>query len=129
MSDAANSETETLVPRTREADEMPGALLDDQPRFDASFMKAQSEARKWADRAIELTQAGRVDQAVCAERQAELWLRKMAAIESQVSEPPAIGASQPTRGPNGSARQLRRRSHTMPSGTSTNNAALLAWVR
>src|ERR1700679_825969 len=54
------------------------------PQADAvSFVTAQTAAREWADKALDLGQVGDTEQARHARFRAEAWLLKMLAIEAQ----------------------------------------------
>lgn len=57
---------------------VPSAAID-RPRF----AEVQDRAREWADKAIDLHQAGYADQAREAERQAEIWLTRMLEMEGE----------------------------------------------
>ena len=62
----------------------------------ASVAVAQARARKWADRALELSQSGEVDQAAVAEAQAEVWLARMLAGQAQIQPVWSRRQSRPT---------------------------------
>ena len=53
-----------------------------------SFAEAQSKAREWADKAIDLYQVGDTEQARQATRLAEVWLARMHAFEIAVQGEP-----------------------------------------
>ncbi len=58
----------------------------------ATFVEAQGQAREWADRSLELSQSGDIEQANLAERRASAWLATMLDIESRLTAaapPPA----------------------------------------
>ena len=48
-----------------------------------SFVAAQTAAREWADKALELGQVGDTEQARYARFRAEAWLVKMLTLEAQ----------------------------------------------
>jgi hypothetical protein len=50
----------------------------------ASIAEAQAKAREWADRALELSQSGELEQAALAELQAEMWLTRMLSVQRQL---------------------------------------------
>ena len=87
-----------------------------------SFVKAQDKARKWADRSIELSQAGDVEQAHHAERCAAVWLSRMLDIENGT----VVEAPSPTRA---TLLARRKKSRVIASEPSGNNATLRAWRR
>lgn len=59
--------------------------------------EAQSRAREWADRAIELHEAGYAEEARDAERRAQVWLNRMLQAEAEIRSAPQPGI--PTGGP------------------------------
>jgi hypothetical protein len=61
----------------------PDMILQLPPAGDVSFVAAQTAAREWADKALDLGQAGDTDRARYARFRAEAWLVKMLAIEAQ----------------------------------------------
>lgn len=62
---------------------VPSAAIDRPP-----FAEIQSRARGWADKAIDLHQAGYADQAREAEREAEIWLTRMLDAEAESRSAP-----------------------------------------
>ena len=56
----------------------------------ASHTEAQSKAREWADRALELSDAGELEQARVAEVHAEIWLTRMLKIEATLRGIPRL---------------------------------------
>jgi hypothetical protein len=50
----------------------------------ASVTEAQDKARTWADRALELSEAGELERAAVAEVQAEIWLTRMLTLQRQL---------------------------------------------
>src|SRR3984957_767604 len=61
----------------------PGMILQPPPADDVSFVAAQTAAREWADKALDLGQAGDTEQARYARFRAEASLVKMLALEAQ----------------------------------------------
>ena len=57
--------------------------LQPPPVDDMSLVAAQTAAREWADKALELGQVGDTEQARYARFRAEAWLVKMLALEAQ----------------------------------------------
>jgi hypothetical protein len=51
-------------------------------RAEPTFEEAQSKAREWADKAIDLYQVGNLEQTRHAARQAQVWLARMRASEA-----------------------------------------------
>jgi len=87
-----------------------------------SFVEAQDKAREWADRSIDLSQSGDIEQANQAELYAAAWLSRMLDIESRtLAETPL-----PPRAKLVTTRKKRRVSASELSG---NNATLRAWRR
>ncbi|MEP7243802.1 MAG: hypothetical protein ABI885_08955 [Gammaproteobacteria bacterium] len=56
----------------------------------ASLTEAQTKAREWADRALELSDAGELEQARVAEVHAEIWLTRMLKIEATLQGIPRL---------------------------------------
>ncbi len=93
------------------------------PEEIVSFVTAQTAAREWADKALELGQIGDTEQARYARFRAEAWLVKMLAIEAE------DGRRESQQLPNARPRAQRR----LPPGENRdailNNAALRTWPR
>ena len=87
-----------------------------------SFVEAQDKAREWADRSIDLSQSGDIEQANQAELYAAAWLSRMLDIESRTLAEVALPAR---------VKLLARRKKTRvtESELSGNNATLRAWRR
>jgi len=90
-----------------------------------SFVEAQDKARAWADRSIELTHSGDIEQANHAQRYATAWLSRMLDIERRtIAEPPLPArAKRPAR----KAEWKSRRDNVFE--VTGNNATLRAWRR
>jgi hypothetical protein len=89
---------------------------------DESFVKAQDKAREWADRSIDLSQSGDIEQATQAERYATAWLSRMLDIESRtLAEPLSPARTKPL--------AARKKRQVTGSELSGNNATLRAWRR
>jgi hypothetical protein len=62
--------------------------IADPGAHDVSLIEARTNACQWADRALELNQAGNLDRARVAEAHAEIWLTRMLEIESRLGGSP-----------------------------------------
>jgi hypothetical protein len=60
----------------------------DPGEHDVSLIEARTNACQWADRALELNQAGELDRAHIAEAHAEIWLTRMLEIEARLGGSP-----------------------------------------
>lgn len=58
------------------------ASVSPEPIHKPARTEAQSKAREWADKAIDLYQVGDLEQARHAARQAEVWLARMGGLEA-----------------------------------------------
>jgi hypothetical protein len=99
------------------------AALHPPPADDVSFVAAQTAAREWADKALELGQAGDTEQARYARFRAEAWLVKMLAIEAQ------DGRLENDKLPIARPRAQRRSPPAERREAKLNNAALRTWPR
>ena len=94
------------------------------PQADAvSFLTAQTAAREWADKALDLGQAGDTEQARDARFRAEAWLVKMLAIEAQ--DGTRERHELPVAGPRAQRSSLPGKSRE----ANLNNSALRSWPR
>jgi hypothetical protein len=64
------------------------AIVPSEPIHKSAFAAAQSKAREWAEKAIDLYQVGDIEQARHAARQAEVWLARMGALEAGLRSEP-----------------------------------------
>jgi hypothetical protein len=64
------------------------AIVSPEPIHKAARTEAQSKAREWADKAIDLYQVGDLEPARHAARQAEVWLARMGALEAALPGEP-----------------------------------------
>ena len=82
------------------------ANVSSDPSHHQSFAEAQSKAREWADRAIDLYHGGNTERTLHAARVAEAWLARM-----QTREP--VGRSEPRSSvaPDGGASRTERVTH------------------
>ena len=98
-------------------------ILHPSPADDVSFVAAQTAAREWADKALELGQAGDTEQARYARFHAEAWLVKMLALEAQ------DGRLKNDKLPIARPRAQRRSPPNERREAKLNNAALRIWPR
>ncbi|MFZ1099859.1 MAG: hypothetical protein WAN26_10730 [Steroidobacteraceae bacterium] len=64
------------------------AIVPSEPIHKSAFAEAQSKAREWAEKAIDLYQVGDIEQTRHAARQAEVWLARMGALEATFRSEP-----------------------------------------
>jgi hypothetical protein len=100
-----------------------GMILKPSPQDEVSFIAAQTAARDWADKALELGQSGNTEQARGARIRAEACLAKMLALEAQG------GRLKNDKPPIALARLKRRSPPAERQAAQLNNAALLTWPR
>ena len=100
-----------------------GMILKRSPQDEMSFIAAQTAARDWADKALELGQSGNTEQARGARIRAEACLAKMLALEAPG------GRLKNDRPPTALARVKRRSPPADRQAAQLNNAALLTWPR
>ncbi len=94
------------------------------PQADAvSFVTAQTAAREWADKALDLGQVGDTEEARHARFRAEAWLVKMLAIEAQ------DGARERHELPVARPRAQRPSLPGRSRKANLNNSALRTWPR
>jgi hypothetical protein len=142
MDNARNIRIESAEGQNIETFSEPGptAAVDLRLSDLALLADAQNKARKWADKAIDLCQAGDPERARYASGHATAWLGRMHAIETRIAEEKRSAAE--TAMPRyGTPRRKRKagtqsgdpgryRSHRAGAGSSvTNDALLLAWQR
>ena len=91
----------------------------------AAFAEAQSNARRWADRAMDLTQSGDIEGASHAARLAAGWVARMREIEASM-----LDETQSPRLAKLSASKVAREHPDLhESAASWNNVTLRAWRR
>jgi hypothetical protein len=93
------------------------------PADDVSFVAAQTAAREWADKALDLGQAGDTEQARYARFRAEASLVKMLALEAHE------GRLNHDKLPIARSRAQRRSPPRERQEVKLNNAALRSWPR
>jgi len=101
----------------------PGTILQPPLADDVSFVAARTAAREWADKALDLGQAGDTEQARHARFRAEAWLVKMLALEAQDGR---LGSDKV---PIPRSRAQRRSPVDEQRSAKLNNAALRTWPR
>ncbi len=82
------------------------AIVSPEPIHKPARTEAQSKAREWADKAIDLYQVGDIEQARHAARQAEVWLARMGALEAALPSEPRSAIE-----PESCTARTERRSH------------------
>jgi hypothetical protein len=101
----------------------PGMVLQPPLTDDVSFVAAQTAAREWANKALDLGQAGDTEQARYATLRAEASLVKMLALEAQE------GRLENDKLPIACSRAQRRSPPRERRELKLNNAALRSWPR
>ena len=100
-----------------------GMILQPPSADDVSFVAAQTAAREWANRALDLGQAGDTEEARYARFRAEASLVKMLALEAQE------GRFSNDKLPIACSRVQRRSPPRERREVKLNNAALRSWPR